>query len=143
MARNTTTKTEDTAPETVSEDAALVAKMKAEDSATEWETVADESPARVNLDEIGDVFIGTYTGILSIPAENNITREHPEGEAFDLYTFKGVDGKPYALGKTNKLDSAMESIQPGAKVRIELMKLIQTKNGLNPMKDFKVSVAKS
>lgn len=125
---------------TQTEDERLQALMNADNS--EWEVVADESPNKVILDTPGDFFIGVYEGTYTVAAENNITREHPEGEAFTMFLFRGLDGKPYSMNQSAKLVQAMEAVEIGTKVRIELIKEIQTKNQLNPMKDYKVLAAR-
>lgn len=115
--------------------------MAAANDAEEWDTVLDESPVRIIMDTVGDCFIGDYEGELYIPAEQNITKDKPEGEAFTLLIFRGLDGKPYALNKTVKLERAFDAIAEGSRVRVTLMKEIDTDRG-NPMKDYKVDVAR-
>lgn len=137
MARRTDTADVATAPDTTSVESLMAAANDAE----EWDTVVDEAPIRIIMDTVGDAFIGDYDGVEHIPAEQNISKDHPEGEAFDLITFRGLDGRRYALNKSVKLERAMEAIEVGSRVRVTLMKEIPTDRG-NPMKDYKVDVAK-
>lgn len=111
------------------------------DATEEWDVVLDEAPIRIIMDTVGDRFIGDYEGELHIPAEQNITKDKPEGEAFDLLIFRGLDGKPYALNKSVKLERAFDGIAEGTRVRVTLMKEIPTDRG-NPMKDYKVDAAR-
>ena len=137
MPRRDTAQDVVTEPDTTS----VEALMAAANSSEEWDTVVDEAPIRIIMDAIGDCFIGDYEGELHIPAEQNITKDKPEGEAFDLIIFRGLDGKPYALNKSVKLERAFEAIDMGTRVRVTLMKEIPTDRG-NPMKDYKVDVAR-
>ena len=100
-----------------------------------WQTVQEESPSRVIFDTIGDVFVGRYTGELHIEPEND--------EAFDLYTYRGADGEPYAINQSYNLKQAMDKVSPGDIVRITYIKDIPTKKKQNPMKDFRVDVRQS
>lgn len=102
----------------------------------EFETVSAESAARVVFDTIGDVFVGQYV------QEQTITPENGD-EPFDLYIFTGRDGNSYSINKSWKIAQAMDDVKPDEWVRITYVKDIETKRGLNPMKDFKVEVRRS
>lgn len=101
----------------------------------EWETTQEESPTRVVFDTPGDIFVGRYEGTLHIA---------PEGkDEFDVFTFRGENGERYAINTSYRLLEAMEDVQPGQWVRLTYVKDIETRRGLNPLKDFRVQVRKS
>jgi len=100
----------------------------------QWDTIADESALTVIFDEIGDVFVGRYVGVEHIVPTND--------EPFDRFTFRGKDEQLYAVNQSYKLADALENCKPGTWVRITYVKDIPTKRALNPMKDFKVDVAR-
>jgi hypothetical protein len=99
----------------------------------EFETVAEESAITVILDTPGDQFIGQYIGSDHIEPENG-------GEAFDRFVYRGRDSRLYAMNKSYKLEQAMEKVELQQWVRITLVKEIETKRALQPMKDFRVEV---
>lgn len=100
-----------------------------------WETVAEESATVVLFETPGDQFIGTYVGEDHIEPEN--------GEPFDRFVFHDRTGAPVALNKSYKLEEAMKAVEPGDLVRVTYMKDIPTRRGQNPLKDYKVEVARS
>lgn len=107
----------------------------------EFETVAEESATTVILEDEGDQFIGQYVGQDKIEFEA-IDQETKEvkTETFERFVFRARDNRLYAMNKSYKLDEAMSKVQPEQWVRITLVKNIETKRGLNPMKDFRVEV---
>lgn len=109
----------------------------------EWDRVAEESPAKVEFDTIGDTFIGQYAGTQHVEQEeiDKATGERKD-TSFDLFLFRGRDGKLYAINTSWKLREAMESVAKGSWVRIQYVADIPTKRGQNPMKDFTVDVRK-
>lgn len=111
-------------------------------SNTEWETVTEEVPTRVVFDTVGDVFIGDYVGREDIPAEKNPTKDHPEGEAFSLFLFRGLDGKLYSVNTSTRLNDAMSKVDAGRRCRLAYMKDVPVNGQPSPMKDITVSVAK-
>lgn len=118
----------------------LTARMNAVNDSTEWETVTEASPTKIIFDTIGDRFIGTYQGELNIAAEMNITKDHPEGEAFDMYLFRGVDGELYSVNKSYKLMMGLDGVDIGTLCRLTYVADIPTGRGLNPMKDITLDV---
>jgi hypothetical protein len=118
----------------------LMAKAVQEE---EWETVTQASPTRIVFDTIGDTFVGDYAGTLDVPAEQNITRENPEGEAFSMYLFNGLDGELYSLNRSTKLELGMSQVDVGRRCKLTYVKDVPTGRKLNPMKDITVQVAKS
>lgn len=106
-----------------------------------WEVVTEESPTKVIFDTIGDLFIGDYAGAMTVPADQNISKDHPEGEAFDLYLFRGLDGKLYSFNKSTKLELAMEKVSVSQRCRLTYVGDVPTKRGQHPMKDITVDVA--
>lgn len=101
----------------------------------EFETVSDESPARIVFEKVGETFVGQYVGMEHIQPENG---EDP----FDLYVFRGRDGNLYSLNNSFKIEKGMQDVKPDAWVRVTYVKEIPVKKG-NPMKDFKVEVRKN
>lgn len=99
-----------------------------------WETVAEESADVVKLDNVGDMFIGTYVGLDTITPDN--------GEEFSRYVFRDRWDGLKAINVSYKLETAMKDISEGDLVRITYAKDIVTKRGLNPMKDYKVERAR-
>lgn len=114
--------------------------MAEADENTAWDVVTEESPTKVIFDTIGDRFIGDYAGELNVPAEQNISKDKPEGEAFDLYLFRGLDGKLYSFNKSTKLELAMEKVSKGQRCRLTYVGDVPTSRKLNPMKDITVDV---
>lgn len=106
----------------------------------EFETVAEESPTVVIFDNIGDAFIGQYTGIEHI---DQPVDDQGNDQSFDRLRFVGRDGNPYAINTSFKLKEAFEDVDEGMWVRITYVKDIPTGRKLNPMKDFKVEVRRS
>jgi hypothetical protein len=101
----------------------------------EWDNVVEEAGVRVIFNEDGDTFIGMYIGTEHIIPDNG-------GEEFDLLNFRGVDDVLYSINTAYKLENAMKQVQRGQWVRIQRVKEIPTKRGLQPMIDFRVDVRK-
>lgn len=99
----------------------------------EFETVQEESAITVILEEAGEQFIGQYIGTDHIAPENG-------GEEFDRFVFRGRDNRLYAMNKGYKLETGMAKVEVNQWVRITLVKEIETKRALQPMKDFRVEV---
>lgn len=106
----------------------------------EWEAVSEEVPTRVIFDTVGDVFIGDYVGIENIPAEKNPTKDHPEGEPFSLFLFRGLDGKLYSVNTSTRLLDAMGKVTHGHRVMLRYVKDVPVNGQPSPMKDITVSV---
>lgn len=101
----------------------------------QFETVADESPDRIIFDTFGDQFVGTYVGPQMVDLGDD-----EEGKY--LVFRQQEDQHLYMMSASYKLDRAFAEISPGALCRITYVKDIEVGNGRNPMKDFKVEVAK-
>lgn len=102
----------------------------------QWETTREESPTAVTFNTPGEDFVGMY--------EKRGTIE-PEGkDPFDVFLFRGRDGKQYALPTMYALDKAIDNgdILPGVWSRITYVKDINTARGLNPMKDIRIQTRK-
>lgn len=110
----------------------------------EWETVSSETSIRVLFDSIGDVFVGQFVGIQTITPEG-VDKDGKPNEPFDLYIFTGRDGNSYSINKSWKIETAFDDydVQADEWVRITYVKDVETKRGLNPMKDFKVEVRRA
>jgi hypothetical protein len=93
----------------------------------------------VVFDTIGDTFVGQYVGEQTITPEGTDSKGEPL-EPFDLYIFTGRDNNSYSVNKSWKLEQAMEMVKIDDWVRIVYVKDVETKRGLNPMKDFRVDV---
>lgn len=107
-----------------------------DDEGVDWVVVQEESPTRVLLDTVGDIFVGVYLG------EEHVAPESEGQEPFSLFVFRGRDGELYALNQSYNLRKAMEKVAEGDLVRIQYYKDIpMSSGGRNPLKDFKVSVA--
>lgn len=102
----------------------------------EFETIAEAAPTRVVFDTIGDVFIGQYQGI------EHIVPEDSKVEPFDLFIFLGRDGNRYSVNTSYKLEKALADVDVDTWVRLKYVNDIPTGRGLQPMKDFVVSVKK-
>lgn len=102
----------------------------------EWDAVTEESPTRVVFDTIGDQFVGQFIGEMHVQQESN----EGEDESFDLYTFRGRDGKLYAVNKSWKIEQGMEKVAEGDWIRMRYVADIPTKRNLNPMKDIVIDV---
>lgn len=100
----------------------------------DWTNVAEESAIRVVFDTIGDVFVGQYVGVDHVKAEKD-----GKDASFDLYVFRGQDGKLYALNQSFKLVQAMDQVSEGTWVRVTYVADVPTKQP-QPMKDFRVDV---
>lgn len=101
----------------------------------EWETVAEETGIKVVFDTIGDTFIGQYLGRVTITPKNG-------DEPFDLFNFRGTDGRMYSLNTSHKLEEAFESIPTGTWTRTVYIKDVPVPRRPEPMKDFRVDVRK-
>jgi hypothetical protein len=99
----------------------------------EFETVAEESAIRVIMEDPGDVFIGQYVGTEHVEPDNG------KDDPFDLFTFRGRDGRLYSMNQSYKLTKAMDKVSPDQWVRITLVKEIPSSKG-NPVKDYRVEV---
>lgn len=97
---------------------------------SEWETIERESATKVEFDTVGDVFVGQFIEVQKVAPENG-------KEPFDLLIF-GRDGEIYSITPSFKLQNAMGNLMPGDWVRITYVGDVQTGNGLNPMKNFRV-----
>lgn len=114
------------------------------DATDGWETIIEESPATVILDEVGDIFIGKFVGVDHVePEDQPYPADHKDYVAFDQYLFRDREGKLMAIPDSFKLRQGMlGKTEPGVLCRIELFQLIESGKG-NPMKDFKVQVRKA
>lgn len=83
------------------------------------------------FNEIGDHFIGTFVGEDQIA--NNET-----GEIAEAFLFEDAEGHTTGIWKSYDLTRKMEEVPEGAAVRIEYVRDIETKRGLNPMKEYSV-----
>lgn len=105
----------------------------------EFETVVDETPARVIFDNVGDTFVGQYVEMLHVEQEPD---KNGVDQSFDLYVFRGRDGNLYSINRSFKMEKAMGKVEIGDWCRITFVKEIDSNKG-NPMKDLKVEVRRS
>lgn len=116
------------------EDAPNVATTTGE----EWETVAEESGEPIRF-EIGESFVGTFSGIRHIVPPNSTD---PKDE-FDQLTFRDEEGNVRTINAGYKLLETFAQVEKGKKVRITRTPDVpMTDPGKNDMKDFRVEVAK-
>lgn len=103
----------------------------------EWETVAEESGAPLDLSEVGMMFIGEYAGRELIDPTGN-----PD-DSFFQHKFRASDGMLYVVNGGYKLNVGLESIENGSLVRItRALDIPMSDPGKNPMKDYRIEVAK-
>lgn len=98
----------------------------------DWDS-ADEIKkgfASFKFENKGDVFIGTYSG------EGEVVSD--DGEIAEAFIFVNEEGVDVGLWKSFDLNRKMEEIPVGAAVRVEYVADIETKRGLNPMKQYSV-----
>lgn len=104
----------------------------------EWETVAEESGSPIDFDEVGDSFIGHYLGSEIIAPEG-----WKEEDYFTQHRFRDGDGNVRTINGGYKLNEALPKVTHGAKVRITRTPNVEMSDaGKNPMKDYRVEVAK-
>lgn len=103
----------------------------------EFNTVMEESGVPILFEEIGDVFVGQYLG----PTEIDPTGE-PE-DAFTQHKFRDADGTIRVVNGGYKLNVGLEGIESGTIVRITRAHDVPINDpGKNPMKDYRIEVAK-
>lgn len=100
-------------------------------NADEWTTVADETPAQVIFDTVGDVFVGTYV------EKRHIVNPNDPEQQWDQFVFRGEDGDLYGVNSSYSIAKGMESVQPGKVTRLTYIKDVNVGRP-SPMKDFKV-----
>lgn len=106
----------------------------ANSNAEEWTTVADETPAQVIFDTVGDVFVGRFV-------EKRTLTPNPE-QSWDQFVFRGIeDGELYGINSSYSIAKGMETVQPGSVVRLTYVKDVEVGRP-SPMKDFKIEVKK-
>jgi hypothetical protein len=112
-------------------------------AATEWETIVAPSGTKVILDEIGDEFIGRFTGM------QHIVPEDKSKDEFDQVGFTGVslngtkvDPEPYALPASYKLTRAFDNVPEGTLCRLTLKGKVPIAGQPSPMKDIQVDKAR-
>lgn len=106
----------------------------------EFETVVDRVPTQIEFTTIGDQFVGQYL------RKDHITPDpSTKVEPFDLLIFEARDGNPYSISPTYKLEAAIEEkkLKPNDWVRLRYVADIETRRGLNPMKDIMVEIRKA
>lgn len=106
-------------------------------SDTDFETVVEESGAPIDFTEVGSVFIGEYLG----PEEIDPTGK--EEDQFTQHKFRDDDGAVRVVNGGYKLNVGLEGVGKGAIVRITRTNDVPMSDpGKNPMKDFRIEVAK-
>jgi hypothetical protein len=103
-----------------------------------WDIVSEDFPTRVQFEDIGDEFIGTFQ-----KAEKVDGREGP----FTLYLFtdgsvngvEGQEGERFSVGDNSRIKTGMKRARPGNQVRIRYVADIPT-NQENPMKDYEIAI---
>lgn len=104
----------------------------------EWETVAEESGTPIDLSEVGSQFVGIYLGSELIAPEGWDEREY-----FTQHRFSDANGEIRTINEGAKLRDALKKVQPRAKVRITRTADVPMSDaGKNPMKDYRVEVAR-
>lgn len=105
----------------------------------ELETVVNESPSKVLLEEVGDRFFGQFVEIQHIDNPKKAT--DPDEEDFDLFVFRGRDNELYALNNSTQLAQSAAVFDAGEWYLITLVSLIPGRKG-NPLKNIRVQRAK-
>ena len=104
-------------------------------NADEWTVVADETPAQIVFDSVGDVFVGRYV------EKRHITNPNDPEQQWDQYVFRGigdeVDGVLCGVNSSYSIAKGMETVQPGQVTRLTYIKDVNVGRP-SPMKDFKV-----
>lgn len=101
-----------------------------------WTTEKDETPDRMVFDTPGDVYVGYFTGMVTITPE--------EDEPFEQVQWRDY-AAPHAPKCTNagyQLVQAYKNVPIGALTRTTLLKTVDVKQA-SPMKDFRVEVAQN
>lgn len=128
-------------PDEVNMDAETLALLTTAPDDWEFETVIDQTPTQVDMNEPGDTFIGQYVEVRHIKPDKG-------GDEFDLIIFTGRDNNPYSMAPSYKLEKAFmkpdpgKEIPPGTWCRITLVQLIDT-GSKQPLKDYKVQAKKA
>lgn len=100
-------------------------------ASVQWRTEVQETGTQIVFDEIGDQFIGQFTGM---------RKAEKDGEEFIILQFIGTDSQPYQTNAGWKLAAGFVDIDSGSIVRITYVKDVDT-GRKDPMKDFRVDVA--
>lgn len=101
---------------------------------SEWTTVADETPAQVIFDTIGDTFEGTYVEKREIvnPNPDPKTGEHSK---WNQYVFRGTDGELYGINESYSIAKGMAEVPFGTYTQLEYKKSVEVGRP-SPMRDF-------
>lgn len=104
----------------------------------DFETVVEESGTPIEFPEPGAVFVGEYLGA------NEVNPTGKEEDAFTVHRFRDSDGNVRTINGGYKLNVGLEAIDKSAIVRItRTQDLPMSDPGKNPMKDYRIDVAKS
>lgn len=103
----------------------------------QWDVHTAASGTKVIMDEVGDEFIGTFTGI------QHVVPEDTDKEEFDQIGFTGTNGEPYTFPASYKLIRAFKTIPVGTLCRLTLKGLVPIPGQPSPMKDIQVDTAKA
>lgn len=104
----------------------------------EWETAVEESGKPIDFSVVGSVFVGTFerTELIDPSGDGN-----PE-ETFNKHFFKSPSGEVFFVLGGFKLDDSLAKIPTGSRVRITYVGDVPMGVGKNPMKDYRIDVAK-
>jgi len=103
-----------------------------------WELVSEEMPTRVQFENIGDEFIGTFRKIETIDASSGSFRQY----IFDVVTLNGEEQNPderFAVSAGSRIRAGMQKARPGNKVRIRFTAEVDTGQD-SPMKEYEISI---
>jgi hypothetical protein len=106
-------------------------------SEPQWVNVHQEAGDQLIFENIGDQYIGTFTGSEVITPD-----ETDPNETFTQLNFMD-DGGPKYVNAGYELRQAFKTIERGTVVRITLAKFVRINNQPSPMKSYRVDVANS
>jgi hypothetical protein len=104
-------------------------------SKAEWEVAIEEAGEPIEFKEVGDSFVGVFTGMRTV----EMIDTKGEVDNFTILTFKGKGGVAYQTNAGWKLEAGFKDadIMRGDIVYVQYVKDVDTGQP-SPMKDFKV-----
>lgn len=104
----------------------------------EFETVVEESGSQFTFETVGQQFVGKYLGSETIEPEGWSPEDY-----FIRHNFRDRDGKLWGINGGFKLNDGLREIAAGQIVRITYVGDVEMGPGKNPMKDYRIDVAKT
>lgn len=105
------------------------------DTGFEWTTVHHEAGTQITFDEIGDTFIGIYTGMDTV----NFVDRDGEEKSFTQINWR-VGDESFVTNAGYDLVVAYKDVPANSMTRTQLLKLVDV-NQASPMKSYRVDVA--